>query len=142
MTDESRALLTDVHTWYDGDTVSGQNPSTVNYARLTYLLIEIGTSSMQQYVLSRLPTPLIDLLNYPKIHDTFRKLTKTRAITAAQYHVLYPIDSTVVCTSKIDMSLWVILARNLVPNCDQIQWNKTPAEEDQLPEYHIIRYEI
>jgi hypothetical protein len=113
----------------------------VNYGRMCTLIIREGTKQLRTYVKANLcrPVELEDLLNASKIKKEFRGLLKCRVLNLQQYEILYPKDGERLNENDVDISLWVILARNLLQDRHLINWGKTPGPQDDLPHHHILR---
>ena len=121
-----------------------QESREVYYGRLCTLIVKAGTTWIRSYTLNKLPTgyTLDNVLKFEEIVELFKSLKKKRIIQAHQYHVLYPDGCGSIDLNAVDMTLWVILARNLTVDRHMINWDATPGAEDDLPQYHIIRYTL
>ena len=78
---------------------------------------------------------------YLQVHDDLLKLRKKRILLPHHYDVLYPSDGADLREKEIDITLWVILARNLTTVKTTINWDiKEIKPEDDLKPHHILRY--
>ena len=118
------------------------DPQKTYYGRLCNLIICEGTKALQRYVKSNIDQriTLQDLLQIPKIQSKFCFLKKTHKILHHQYKILYPDDGSPLKEDNIDISLWVVLARNLVKDRDMIDWVRTPRPDEDLLPHHVVRY--
>ena len=83
---------------------------------------------------------LRDILKEKRIKKRFDELKTTRALTTSQYEILYPKPEIAFQEDKVDISLWVFLARQLIYQERYIDWNKAPGPLDQLWQHHMLRY--
>ena len=65
--------------------------------------------------------------------------TAKLVLGAHQYAILYPNDGSKLQEHQVDITLWVIIARNLLHDRHLINWDKTPDKDDDLPLHHILR---
>ena len=65
-------------------------------------------------------------------------MTKQHVISRSQYELLYPFTGDM---SKIDISLWLILARNITTKSSRkgINWNASPEKHDTNWAHDLIR---
>ncbi|KAK2150985.1 hypothetical protein LSH36_380g02079 [Paralvinella palmiformis] len=113
--------------------------SNTNYSRISCLLMQEGTRRAQEVVLMNLPErkSLAQVLCEKKnqLHDL---MSKQRIITRSQYDVLYPFTGDM---STIDISLWLVLARNITMKSSRkgIIWNRSPEKHETLWAHDLIR---
>ncbi len=109
-----------------------------NYNRIVCLLIEIGTKVLREAVTTRIRhgVPLEQALNGKK--RSFEKLKRRRVISAANFDILYPPSQGSVNERDVDISLWLILARNLCPSRN-ISWRGVPGSRDLEWQHDVIR---
>ncbi len=53
--------------------------------------------------------------------------------------ILYPRDGSVVNEDDIDMTLWVLLARNLTLGCRKFKWKATFSDDDLEWQHDVLR---
>ena len=118
-----------------------QESREVRYGRLCTLIIKAGTAWIKSYTLSKLPRgySLSQALQNAAVSDELSKLKKRKVLQSTQYQILYPNVGGEVCEKQIDMTLWVILARNLTVDRHMINWDAAPSDDDDLPQHHILR---
>lgn len=125
------------------------NETAVNYFRLMKLTMTEGTKAIQKAVVSRLPGRQTLHMILRQKEDKIRSLSKGQrsVISNRQLSVLYPSTDTNCDLSSIDMTLWCVLARNLVslPRGVSINWGDDdhPPLPGQEEWYHdIIRIRL
>ena len=118
------------------------DPQKTYYGRLCNLIICEGTKVLQRYVKDNIDQriSLQDLLQIPKIQKLFCSLKKSHRILSHQYKMLYPDDGSPLKEENVDISLWVVLARNLVKDRNMIDWDRTPRPDEDLLPHHVLRY--
>ena len=115
------------------------NSERTNYARIVTLLMEEGTARIRTAVLGHLKREtLVDSL---AVHQqTFQKLVRKNVLGEVQYEILFPDGGKgAVTDSKIDMTLWVILARNITMGCNRFKWNSTFSDNDKTWQHDVLR---
>lgn len=112
-----------------------------NYFALSYLLVDVGTSTLRR---------LFDEFHPPaKLHEHLAKSNLTRVllrkkiINYQQWEKLYPLSPSSVTSENFDMSLLVVLLKNL---CDLIPpitgWYNVPHDSDRSVAANICRITI
>lgn len=124
------------------------NETAVNYFRLMKLTMTEGTKAIQKAVVSRLPGRQTLHMILRQKEGKIRSLSKGQrsVISNRQLSVLYP-DNTNCDLSSIDMTLWCVLARNLIslPKGVSVNWGDDdhPPLPGQEEWYHdIIRIRL
>ncbi len=109
-----------------------------NYNRVACLLIEIGTKVLRETVTSHIrhDMTLEQALNVKK--SRFESLKKRKVISAANFDILYPSNQGSLKERDVDISLWLILARNLCPSRN-INWRAAPRSRDLEWQHDVIR---
>ena len=80
-----------------------------------------------------------EILKEKRIKKEFDGLKKKRALNSYQYEILYPKPGTKFQEDKVDISLWVIVARYLIRQETYIAWDEEPGPEDNLWGHHMLR---
>ena len=83
-----------------------------------------------------------DLLKEKGVKKRFDGLKKQRILTTSQYEILYPEPGIMFQEDRVDITLWVLIARQLIPLKKYIDWNQTPgpfSQQDKWP-HHMLRY--
>ncbi len=109
-----------------------------NYNRIACLLIEIGTKVLRETVTSHIrhDMTLEQALNEKK--SQFESLRRRKVILAANFDILYPPNQGSLKERDVDISLWLILARNLCPSRN-INWSAAPRSRDLEWQHDVIR---
>ena len=112
---------------------------TTNYARLCRLMVDVGTQALRD-TLDAIHPPA----NLPTVlagnKTTLQTLRIKKVINAAQWGKLFPAISTLVSSVHFDISLLMVLLRNLcsLPS-PATGWDKLPAVTDVSREADIAR---
>ena len=112
---------------------------TTNYARLCRLMVDVGTQALRD-TLDAIHPPA----NLPTVlagnKTTLHTLKIRKVINAAQWGKLFPAISTLVSSVHFDISLLMVLLRNLcsLPS-PATGWDKLPAVTDVSREADIAR---
>ena len=112
---------------------------TTNYARLCRLMVDVGTQALRDtFDAIHTPTNLYIVLAGNKA--TLRTLRTRKVINATQWGKLFPAISTSVSSAQFDITLLMVLLRNLcgLPS-PATGWDKLPAETDVSREADIAR---
>ena len=82
-----------------------------------------------------------EILKEERIKKEFEGLKKKRKpiLSGYQYKILYPEPGTKFQEDKVDISLWVILARHLIRQERYIAWDQDPGPDDNLWGHHMLR---
>ena len=117
---------------------------TSNYARLCYLLVDVGSCVLRE-IFDRICPPgnLHTVLNDPKNHAKLQTLRKKRVLTTSQWHKLYPVIKSPVSSGNFDTPLLLFLLRNIwgltLPASGQ---DDLPLVTDTTPAADITRIKI
>ncbi|KAK2139763.1 hypothetical protein LSH36_1626g00024 [Paralvinella palmiformis] len=98
-----------------------------------------GTKRAQEAVLKHIPERLTFAQLLPEKRNKLHELmTKKRIISRSQYELLYPFTGDL---SKIDISLWLVLTRNITRKSSQkgISWFKSPEKHETLWTHDLVR---
>ena len=112
---------------------------TTNYARLCRLMVDVGTQALRDTLDAiHPPANLHTVLAGNKA--TLQSLRTRKVINAAQWGKLFPAISTSLSSVHFDISLLMVLLRNLcgLPS-PATGWDKLPAETDVSREADIAR---
>ena len=112
-----------------------------NYARLCRLLVDVGALVLREtFDKKRPPGSLHTVLSSPPVHTLLQSLRKKRVLNPLQWGKLYPAIKTSVSSKSFDITLLMVLLRNicgLVPPATG--WDNLPAVTDLTPEADIVR---
>ena len=112
---------------------------TTNYARLCRLMVDVGTQALRDtFDAIHTPTNLLKALagNEGKL----RILRARKVINATQWGTLFPVDPSLVSSAHFDITLLMVLLRNLCGlTSPATGWDKLPAETDVSLEADIAR---
>ena len=112
---------------------------TTNYARLCRLLVDVGTQALRD---------TLDVIHAPAIlhtvlatnKPTLQGLRSRRIINATQWGKLFPVIPSSVSSKTFDITLLMILLRNLGGLPSPITgWDTLPAAKDMSREADIAR---
>lgn len=114
---------------------------TTNYARLCRLLVDVGSQVLREtFDKIHLPSCLYRNLADPPVHKTLQSLWKKRIINPMQWSKLYPADKTSVSSKHFDVTLLMVLLRNI---CNLLTpatgWDSLPPTTDTSREADIAR---
>ena len=114
---------------------------TTNYARLCRLLVDVGSQALREtFDKIHLPSRLHRVLADPLVHKTLQSLWKKRIINPMQWSKLYPADKTSVSSKHFDVTLLMVLFRNI---CNLLTpasgWDSLPLAADTSLEADIAR---
>ena len=112
---------------------------TTNYARLCRLIVDVGTQVFRDtFDAIHAPTNLHKVLAGNKA--TIQTLRTKRVINVNQWGKLFPAISTSVSSAHFDITLLMVLLRNLCGlTSPATGWDKLPAETDVSREADIAR---
>ena len=112
---------------------------TTNYTRLCRLIVDIGTQALRDtFDAFHPPSTLHKALagNEGKL----RILRARKVINATQWGTLFPVDPSLVSSAHFDITLLMVLLRNLCGlTSPATGWDKLPAETDVSLEADIAR---
>ena len=114
---------------------------TTNYARLCRLLVDVGTQALRDtFDNIHPPGSLGTVLSSSPVHSELQSLRKKRVLSSQQWDRLYPKEKTPVSSKDFDITLLMVLLRNI---CDlalpPTGWDRPPPVEDTTPEADIAR---
>ncbi|XP_078352471.1 B-box type zinc finger protein ncl-1-like [Oculina patagonica] len=112
---------------------------TTNYARLCRLLVDVGTQALKDtFDTIHTPANLHTVLAGNK--STLQSLRARKIINATQWGKLFPAMSTSVSSTKFDITLLMVLLRNICGFTAPITgWDDLPALADTSREADIAR---
>ena len=114
---------------------------TTNYARLCRLQVDVGAHILKETFDKRRPTgDLHTVLSSPPVHAVLKLLRKKRILNPLQWGKLYPAIKSAVSSKNFDITLLMVLLRNvcsLVPPANG--WDTLPPETDTTLEADIVR---
>ena len=114
---------------------------TTNYARLCRLLVDVGSQVLRE-TFDRIhpPASLYAVLAKPAVHATLQSLHRRKVLNPTQWGKLYPAIASSVSSRDFDITLLMILLRNI---CGMISpttgWDDLPAATDLSAEADIAR---
>ena len=121
---------------------------TTNYARLCRLLVDVGSQALKDTFNSiHAPGSLHTVLANPPAHTILQSLYepkkgKKKILNPIQWGKLYPVIPTTVSSANFDITLLMILLRNicsLSPPATTCSWDKLPPPADTSVEADIAR---
>ena len=114
-----------------------------NYARLCRLLIDVGSEVLRDTFNGiHPPGNLPAILSGTSVESTLKSLKGKKVLNATQWGELYPATPSKVSSSNFDITLLVILLRNicgLSPPSSTGSWDKLPPVSDNGIEANIAR---
>ena len=114
-----------------------------NYSRLCRLLVDVGSQVLcDTFNTIHPPTKLSDVLSSPPVKFALKSLRDKKVLNATQWGKLYPTPTSAVSSSNFDITLLVILLRNicgLTPPRSTGSWDKLPPASDNGTEDNIAR---
>lgn len=116
---------------------------TTNYARLCRLLVDIGSQALRDtFDGIHAPENLHTVLASHPVYSTLQALynRKNKILNPFQWDKLYPSSPTSVSSANFDVTLLMVLLRNI---CNLIPpvtgWDEQPPEADRSLEADIVR---
>ena len=114
---------------------------TANYARLSRLLVDVGSVVLREtFDKKRPPGNLDTVLSSPSVHPVLQSLRKKRILNPFQWGKLYPAMKSSVSSEHFDITLLMVLLRNI---CCLVRpatgWDKLPPAADTTTEADIVR---
>lgn len=115
-----------------------------NYFALSYLLVNVGTSTLRSlFDEFHPPENLHEHLARSDLRRTLRSLLLKGIIPFSQWQKLYPLFPSSVTSENFDMSLLVVLLRNLCEIIPPITgWNNLTHDSDRSVAANICRITI
>ena len=114
-----------------------------NYARLCRLLIDVGSAVLRDTFNGiHPPANLPAVLSGTSVESTLKHLRKKNILNPIQWGKLYPATPSTVSSSNFDITLLMILLRNicgLSPPSSTRSWDKLPSASDNDIEDNIAR---
>jgi len=127
----------------DGGLPVGSSKETTNYARLCRLLVDIGSQALRDtFDGIHKPANLHTVLASPHVERTLQELFKgkKKILNATQWDKLYPAIASPVSSSNFDVTLLMVLLRNICNLTPPITgWDEEPPEADKSREADIVR---
>ena len=114
---------------------------TTNYARLCRLLVDVGTQALRDTFNRIHPPPGLHLILAPSTpeHKKLQSL-KSRIINPTQWGKLYPTIPTSVSSASFDVTLLVVLLRNICGLVPPVTgWDNLPSPAETSTEANIAR---
>ena len=114
---------------------------TTNYARLCRLLVDVGSHILREtFDKKRPPGNLEKVLSTSKIRDELQELRKRKVLNPSQWGKLYPAIKSSVSSRDFDITLLVVLLRNICGLvCPATGWDTVPPTTDTTLEADIVR---
>lgn len=116
---------------------------TTNYARLCRLLVDIGSQALRDtFDGIHSPGSLHTDLASPPVHSTLQTLFKgkKKVLNPTQWGKLYPAMASSVSSANFDVTLLMILLRNICGLIPPVTgWDELPPEKDKSREADIVR---
>ena len=114
---------------------------TANYARLCRLLVDAGSDALRDAFDKSRPTgDLNAVLSSPPVHGFLQSLRKKGILNRTQWGKLYPADKSAVSSKNFDITLLMVLLRNI---CGLVRpatgWDTLPPATDTTLEADIVR---
>ena len=114
---------------------------TTNYARLCRLLVDVSAHILRETFDKKRPTgDLHTVLSSPRVHAALQSLRKKRILSPLQWGKLYPAIKSAVSSKNFDITLLMVLLRNI---CGLVRpatgWDTLPPETDTTLEADIVR---
>ena len=112
---------------------------TANYARLCYLLVEVGSCVLRN-TFDKINPPS-DLQKHLKTHRaTLKLLQKNKVLNPTQWGKLYPAVGASVSSKNFDITLLTVLLRNICSlSKPATGWDALPPATDMSTEADIAR---
>ncbi|XP_068700152.1 protein NLRC3-like isoform X4 [Montipora foliosa] len=114
---------------------------TTNYARLCWLLVDVGTRALKDtFDTIHPPATLPKILSLA--HPALQSLRKKRILNPTQWGKLYPTHPSSASSASFDITLLMVLLRNicsLTPPASTGSWDKLPLPGDNSREANIAR---
>ena len=114
---------------------------TTNYARLCRLQVDVGAHILRETFDKSRPTgDLHTVLSSPPVHAVLQSLRKKRIISPLQWGKLYPAIKSAVSSKNFDITLLMVLLRNICGLARPVTgWDTLPPETDTTLEADIVR---
>ncbi|XP_013378923.1 uncharacterized protein LOC106150586 [Lingula anatina] len=111
-----------------------------NYDRIIHLLMEEGTKRVRELFFSAIPKGLT-LEHFLQLHQQdFQDLRQKNIMSSPQYALLFPRPAgTQPDPMHFDISLLVILIRNVTSGGQNVSWKGRPKSHETLPEHDVMR---
>ena len=114
---------------------------TANYARLCRLLVDVSSHILREtFDKKRPPENLEKVLSTPEIRDALQELRRRKVLSLSQWGKLYPAIKSSVSSRDFDITLLVVLLRNI---CGLVRpatgWDTLPPVTDTTLEADIAR---
>ncbi|XP_022779123.1 NACHT, LRR and PYD domains-containing protein 3-like [Stylophora pistillata] len=120
---------------------SHSTKETTNYARLCRLLVDVSAHVLRETFDKKRPSGnLLTVLLSPPVRNALQLLRKKKVLNPSQWGKLYPAITSSVSSKNFDITLLMVLLRNicsLVPPATG--WDTLPPEADTTLEADIVR---
>lgn len=127
----------------DGGLPVASSKETTNYARLSCLLVDIGSQALRDTFDSiHEPANLHAVLASPDVKRTLQELFNGRKkiLNVTQWDKLYPAIASSVSSTNFDVTLLMVLLRNICNlNPPITGWDEEPPKADERLEADIVR---
>ena len=114
---------------------------TTNYARLCVLLVDVSSQVLRgTFDRIRPPGRLDTVLGTPPTSDTLKSLLKRKVLNPSQWSILYPAIKSSVSSEKFDITLLMVLLRNICGLTPPAAgWDALPSPSDLNCEDDLAR---
>lgn len=115
---------------------------TTNYARLCRLVVDVGSQALRDTFDKIHPPAGLHRVLVPgsPAHRTLQRLRNEKILSLTQWGKLFPAISSSVSTASCDITLLVVLLRNICHLPPPITgWDNLPHATDTSPEANIAR---
>ena len=116
---------------------------TTNFARLCRLLLDVGSQALRD-TFDRIHPPAVlhrVLASGSPAYGTLQLLRKKRIMNSIQWGKLYPAVPTSVSSANFDITLLVVLLRNICHLTPPVTgWDTLPSAADTSTEANIARF--
>ncbi|XP_022779126.1 uncharacterized protein LOC111320713 isoform X2 [Stylophora pistillata] len=114
---------------------------TTNYARLCWLLVDVGSHILREtFDKKRPPGNLDTVLLSPPVHNALQLFRNKKVLNPSQWGKLYPAIKSSVSSQHFDITLLMVLLRNI---CNLVTpstgWDTLPPAADTTLEADIVR---
>ena len=111
-----------------------------NYARLCCLLMEEGTDRVRRAVLANMPDPALGFrANIANCRSKMEGLRRKKVINNLQFETLYPSSGCSPRLASVDMTLWIVLARNVCKGRHNVNWTSYPTPLQTKWQHDLLR---
>lgn len=113
---------------------------TTNYARLCRLLVDVGSQVLRE-TFDKIYPPgnLHSVLGKPPVNNILKSLQKRKILNPVQWDTLYPVITSQVSSKNFDITLLMVLLRNICGLTPATGWDALPPSTDLSCEADIAR---